>query len=142
MSITKQDIIAVQEQWGNGIVKIGAAFMEKQDYTAAAQEHIDTLYAYGLSTVLFKPTKAAEDQLPCFVRSCGTTARCNGVGHMGRHRLEALAPANRQSHEQYLGGARPGGHAARMGRISFPRCVAIGFLARTPDIIIFILAPI
>ena len=69
MSITKQDVIAVQEQWGNGIVKIGAAFMEKQDYTAAAQEHIDTLYAYGISTVLFKPTKAAEDQFRPTVES-------------------------------------------------------------------------
>ena len=42
--------------------------MEKQDYTAAAQEHIDTLYK-GISTVLFKPTKAAEDQFRPTVES-------------------------------------------------------------------------
>lgn len=62
MSITKESVIAAQEQWGNGIVKIGAAFVEKQDYAAVAREHIDTLYAYDISTVLFKPTKAAQDQ--------------------------------------------------------------------------------
>lgn len=62
MSITKESVIAVQNQWGEGIVRIGAAFTEKQDYTAVAKEHIDTLYAYDFSPVLFKPTKAAQDQ--------------------------------------------------------------------------------
>ena len=62
MSITKENVIAVQEKWGNGIVKIGAAFIEKQDYTGAAKDHIETLYAYDISPVLFKPTKAVEDQ--------------------------------------------------------------------------------
>lgn len=62
MSITKEQVTEVQEKWGAGIVKIGATFMEKQDYTATAKEHIDTLYAYDISPVLFKPTKAAADQ--------------------------------------------------------------------------------
>jgi hypothetical protein len=32
------------------------------DYVQTATDHIDTLYAYGLSPVLFKPTLAAEEQ--------------------------------------------------------------------------------
>lgn len=62
MEITKEEIIAAQKQWGDGIVKIGKAFTEKGDYEAVAREHIATLYAYEQSTVLFKPTKAAEKQ--------------------------------------------------------------------------------
>jgi hypothetical protein len=62
MSITENQILAAQKTWGNGIVKIGAAFMEKQDYTEVAKDHIETLYAYDISPVLFKPTKAAQDQ--------------------------------------------------------------------------------
>ena len=62
MEITKNELIAAQQEWGNGIVKIGKAFTDKQDYEAAAKEHISNLYAYGKSEVLFKPTKAAEQQ--------------------------------------------------------------------------------
>lgn len=61
-NISKDQVINIQRQWGDGIVKIGAAFTEKQDYTALAKDHIDNLYAYDSSTVLFKPTKASEDQ--------------------------------------------------------------------------------
>ena len=86
MSITKEKVLAAQEMWGNGIVKIGAAFMEKQDYTAVAKDHIDTLYAYDMSPVLFKPTKAAEDQfrptketaLSYFVATNGACAEDKG----------------------------------------------------------------
>lgn len=62
MEITKEEIIAAQEQWGAGIVKIGKAFTDKADYEAVAKDHIATLYAYEQSTVLFKPTKAAQQQ--------------------------------------------------------------------------------
>lgn len=62
MEITKDEITAAQEKWGNGIVKIGQAFAEGKDYEAAAKDHISTLYAYEQSTVLFKPTKAAQKQ--------------------------------------------------------------------------------
>ncbi len=86
MSITKDQVTAAQDQWGAGIVKIGAAFIEKQDFTAVAKEHIDTLYAYDQSTVLFKPTKAAQDQfrgnkdaaLSYFVATNGTCPEDKG----------------------------------------------------------------
>lgn len=32
------------------------------DYQGAAREHIETFYAFGESSVLFKPTLASEDQ--------------------------------------------------------------------------------
>lgn len=56
--ITKDEVKAAQDAWGKGIVAIGAA----DDAKAAATTHLDTLYGYEMGTVLFKPTKAAEDQ--------------------------------------------------------------------------------
>lgn len=57
-NITKEEVIAAQKQWGDGIVAIGKA----ADHKAAALKHLDTLYGYDMGKVLFKPTKAAEDQ--------------------------------------------------------------------------------
>jgi len=57
-NITKDEVIAAQKAWAEGIVKIGKA----EDNKKAALEHLDNLYAYDLGEVLFKPTKAAADQ--------------------------------------------------------------------------------
>jgi hypothetical protein len=51
-----------QKAWADGIVEISKVYLDKGDYKAQAKEHIDTLYAYGLSNVLFKPTLASDDQ--------------------------------------------------------------------------------
>ena len=48
--------------WGNGIVKIGSVYTAGGDYEAVAQTHIKQIYAFGDSTVLFKPTLASADQ--------------------------------------------------------------------------------
>lgn len=56
--ITKQEIISAQQAWGDGIVAIGKA----EDHKQAALNHINTLYAYDLGPVLFKPTKASAVQ--------------------------------------------------------------------------------
>lgn len=59
---TEQEVIQAQEAWGNGIIKIGSL---KADVTAAAkaaEEHLDTLYAFDLGVVLFKPTKCSVVQ--------------------------------------------------------------------------------
>jgi hypothetical protein len=61
-TISKQEVLAVQKVWGEGIVKIGKVYSEKGDYKAAAQKHIADLYGYNLGPVLFKPTLAAEKQ--------------------------------------------------------------------------------
>ncbi|WP_282609380.1 phosphoribosyl-AMP cyclohydrolase [Pelagibius sp. Alg239-R121] len=61
-SITKDEILAAQQAWGAGIVAIGNAKTSGGDYVGIAKKHIDDLYAYGESPVLFKPTKAAANQ--------------------------------------------------------------------------------
>ncbi|MFN7003624.1 MAG: phosphoribosyl-AMP cyclohydrolase [Roseinatronobacter sp.] len=60
--ITEADVLAAETLWGDGIVTIGEQFSAGGDYKAAAAEHIARLYAYGDGKVLFKPTKAAQDQ--------------------------------------------------------------------------------
>jgi len=61
-AITEAQVIAAQQAWGEGIVAISAVHSANGDYTARATEHINTLYAYGMTDVMFKPTLAAEDQ--------------------------------------------------------------------------------
>ena len=60
--ITMADVEAAQQAWGEGIVTIGNAFTNGEDYRAVAADHVRKFYAYGSSTILFKPTLAAEDQ--------------------------------------------------------------------------------
>ncbi len=60
--ITEAEVVAAQLEWGEGIVKIGKVFSEGGNYTEAAANHIQTLYGYDLSSVLFKPTLASEEQ--------------------------------------------------------------------------------
>ena len=58
----EQLILDAQRAWGEGIVKIGKAFLEAGDYRGAAEEHIHEFYNYQAGRVLFKPTLAAEKQ--------------------------------------------------------------------------------
>jgi hypothetical protein len=60
--ITAEEIADAQRIWGDGIVTIGKAFTDKDDFVKAAENHLDSLYAFETGTVLFKPTKAANDQ--------------------------------------------------------------------------------
>lgn len=60
--ILETEVIAAQERWGEGIVDISAIHKAGGDYSSRAREHIDTLYAYGDTKVMFKPTLAAADQ--------------------------------------------------------------------------------
>ena len=60
--ITEADVIAAQKEWGEGIVAIAKVHSDGGDYSARATEHINTLYAYGETPVMFKPTLAADDQ--------------------------------------------------------------------------------
>ena len=61
-NITKEDVVSAQKAWGDGIVKIASAHSNGGDYAAVASNHVKTLYAYGLTPVLFKPTLAAAIQ--------------------------------------------------------------------------------
>ena len=60
--ITRNGIEKAQQAWGEGIVAMASAHQEGGDYVEIARNHVETLYAYGLSTVLFKPTLAAVEQ--------------------------------------------------------------------------------
>lgn len=60
--ITAEMVEAAQAEWAEGIVAIGNAYTAEEDYEAVARNHINTLYAYEQSNVLFKPTKASADQ--------------------------------------------------------------------------------
>lgn len=60
--ISEQAVVEAQKAWGQGIVEIAASHSKGDDFEARAKEHIETLYAYGDTAVMFKPTLAAEDQ--------------------------------------------------------------------------------
>ena len=60
--ITEEQILEAQKSWGEGIINIGRVFLEKGDYKAAAEQHINTFYNYQEGKVLFKPTLASIKQ--------------------------------------------------------------------------------
>ncbi|MEE2755427.1 MAG: phosphoribosyl-AMP cyclohydrolase [Myxococcota bacterium] len=61
-TMTKELIESAQKAWGDGIVRIAAAHTVNDNFEQVARNHVETLYAYGLTPVLFKPTLAAEQQ--------------------------------------------------------------------------------
>ena len=60
--LTEELVTAAQQAWGDGIVRISAAHKNGEDFEQAAKDHINNLYNYASSPVLFKPTLAAEVQ--------------------------------------------------------------------------------
>ena len=60
--ITRDGVEEAQRAWGDGIVSMASAHLEGDDYVGIARNHVETLYAYGMSPVLFKPTLAAVEQ--------------------------------------------------------------------------------
>ena len=60
--MTVEDVERAQQAWGDGIVAIAAAHSSGLDYIATARNHIQSLYAYELGPVLFKPTLAVKEQ--------------------------------------------------------------------------------
>ncbi|MGB6318190.1 MAG: hypothetical protein WBG08_06095 [Litorimonas sp.] len=60
--VTEADVLAAQQEWGEGIIAISKVHSDNGDYKARATSHINDLYAYGMTPVMFKPTLAADDQ--------------------------------------------------------------------------------
>tara|TARA_B100001758_G_scaffold243167_1_gene252554 strand:+ start:11684 stop:12145 length:462 start_codon:yes stop_codon:yes gene_type:complete len=60
--ITKEEVLDIQKQWSDGLLKIVSKYHENQDYATEASNFIDNLYAYDSCEVLFKPTLASEIQ--------------------------------------------------------------------------------
>ena len=60
--ILHSEVIRAQEDWGNAIVAIGETYLNGGNHEALAADTVDKLYAYDEGTVLFKPTKASDEQ--------------------------------------------------------------------------------
>ena len=60
--VTVTEVESAQKAWGEGIVAIAHAHSTGGDYVSIARNHVESLYAYGLTEVLFKPTLAAVEQ--------------------------------------------------------------------------------
>ena len=60
--VSLEDVERAQQEWGDGIVAISEAHRNGGDYIGIATNHINTLYAYQIGPVMFKPTLAAVDQ--------------------------------------------------------------------------------
>lgn len=61
-SITKDEVLQAQQAWGNAIISIGEVYLNNGDYQKIASEAVDRLYGYQQGKVLFKPSRAAEQQ--------------------------------------------------------------------------------
>ena len=60
--ITKSQIHEAQKKWGDGIVKIGTLKDNESECLEFTKSFLNTLYDFENNDVLFKPTKAAEEQ--------------------------------------------------------------------------------
>lgn len=60
--VSLAEVKDAQRAWGEGIVAIATAHTNGGDYVGLATNHVNTLYAYQMGPVLFKPTLAATDQ--------------------------------------------------------------------------------
>ncbi|MEP5341384.1 MAG: hypothetical protein ABJL44_11070 [Algibacter sp.] len=60
--ITKEQVLSTQNNWGEGVVKIGALKANRIACEAFANEFLKARYAFDDSPVLFKPTKCEIEQ--------------------------------------------------------------------------------
>ena len=61
-NIIEKEVLEAQEKWAIGVIDIGKKFLEKEDYSSCAEIFLDTLYAFSMGDVLFKPTLASKTQ--------------------------------------------------------------------------------
>ena len=60
--ITKSQIHETQKKWGDGIVKIGTLKDNESECLEFTSSFLNSLYDFENNDVLFKPTKAADEQ--------------------------------------------------------------------------------
>jgi hypothetical protein len=60
--ITKDEVLKAQKAWGDALVRIGLLKEDREACESFTDEVIDILYAYDVSEVLFKPTRAKDKQ--------------------------------------------------------------------------------
>jgi hypothetical protein len=60
--ITKTDLIDFQNKWGESVVEVGRLFSNNGNFQQAAKKLVETFYGYKEGPVLFKPTRAQDQQ--------------------------------------------------------------------------------
>ena len=60
--ITLDNIENIQKEWGDSLVKLGSLKSNKEACDNEVESLINRLYGYQNGTVLFKPTKAKDNQ--------------------------------------------------------------------------------
>ena len=60
--ITLDNIENIQKEWGDSLVKLGGLKSNREACDKEAESLINRLYGYNNGTVLFKPTKAKDNQ--------------------------------------------------------------------------------
>ena len=60
--ITKENVVEAQNEWGAGVVRIGALKENRSECELFTSNFLDKLYAFEIGPVLFKPTKCAVEQ--------------------------------------------------------------------------------
>jgi hypothetical protein len=60
--LTKKKILEVQRSWSDGIISIGMAYRNNEDYKSLASAFVLQHYGYDEGIVLFKPTLASVEQ--------------------------------------------------------------------------------
>lgn len=60
--ITKEQVLEAQNNWGKGVVQIGALKDNRADCEEFANDFLDKLYAFETGPVSFKPTKCEIKQ--------------------------------------------------------------------------------
>lgn len=60
--LTKKMVRSAQQSWADGILRIGKAYRNKEDYHSLADTFINLHYGYKEGIVLFKPTLASVEQ--------------------------------------------------------------------------------
>merc|ERR1712137_1280490 len=81
--ISDDDVEKAQAAWASAIKHISKTYLDGGDYVSAAAEAAGELYGYGHSDVLFKPTKATDQQF----RPEASDAMSYFVGGSSRGRL-------------------------------------------------------
>lgn len=60
--ITREQVLEAQNNWGQGVVKIGTLKDNRVECETFANEFLDKSYTFELGSVSFKPTKCEIDQ--------------------------------------------------------------------------------
>lgn len=60
--LTKKAVREFQKSWSEGLIEIGKAYSNQQNYQQIAEEFLYRFYGYEEGIVLFKPTLASIEQ--------------------------------------------------------------------------------